>query len=366
MKNNDAIAALLDSIQTSIPQAPPTTQVEDVESTIIVHEPNKTIKFRLDKQLEQKSKSNWPRRKAKRYHAELHSKARDFMQAEWKARKVEEKRMRQKELRDHGVPSIVVDSGATSTCIREVDAAFVSVLAEESPKRFLNANGTISKASNKAKLEYGMREPATEAEVVPGLAMNSLLSTSKLADANYVTVFTKDEVKIFDAAAAPFQLEGKVVMQGWRCPQTKLWRVPLQEKWNNINTETALLSQEVTEIIMNKRGEFDTTEFSNSVYELPNTEQVIAWYHAAAGYPTKATWIKAIDAGFYATWPMLTSKAVRKHFPESEETTKGHMRRVKSGVRSTVDVHEVHRVVYVQVRRNGAKRAHCLPTPLVP
>ena len=64
-------------------------------------------------------------------------------------------------------------------------------------------------------------------------------------------------------------------------------------------------------------------------------EQIIAWYHAAAGYPTKPTWIKAIDAGFYATWPMLTSKAVRKHFPESEETAKGHMRRVKSGVRST-------------------------------
>jgi hypothetical protein len=48
-----------------------------------------------------------------------------------------------------------------------------------------------------------MREPATDADVVPGLAMNSLLSTSKLADANYVTVFTNDEVKIFDAAAAP-------------------------------------------------------------------------------------------------------------------------------------------------------------------
>ncbi|KAL7506393.1 hypothetical protein ACHAXN_005053 [Cyclotella atomus] len=85
---------------------------------------------------------------------------------------------------------------------------------------------------------------------------------------------------------------------------------------------------------MTKRGEFDTNEFVNSVYELPNTEQVIAWYHAAAGYPIKASWIKAIDAGFYATWPMLTAKAVRKHFPESDETAKGHMRRVKSGVRS--------------------------------
>jgi hypothetical protein len=98
------------------------------------------------------------------------------------------------------------------------------------PKRFLNANGTVSKASNTAKLKYEMRELATDADVVPGRAMNSLLSTSKLADANYVTVFTKDEVKIFDAATVPFQLEGKVVMQGWRYPKTKLWRVPLQEE----------------------------------------------------------------------------------------------------------------------------------------
>jgi hypothetical protein len=49
MKNNDAITTLLQSIQPSIPQALPTTQVEDVESTIIVHKPNKIIRFRLDK-----------------------------------------------------------------------------------------------------------------------------------------------------------------------------------------------------------------------------------------------------------------------------------------------------------------------------
>jgi hypothetical protein len=73
-----------------------------------------------------------------------------------------------------------------------------------------------------------MRQPAIDADVVPGLAVNSLLSTSKLADAGYITVFTNNEVKIFDAAAAPFQLQGSVVMQGWRCTKTKLRRVPFQ------------------------------------------------------------------------------------------------------------------------------------------
>ena len=34
-------------------------------------------------------------------------------------------------------------------------------------------------------------------------------------------------------------------------------------------------------------------------------------------------------------WPMLSAKAVTKHFPDSVETAKGHMRQTKSGVRST-------------------------------
>jgi predicted aspartyl protease len=86
----------------------------------------------------------------------------------------------------------VVDSGATSTCIRPADAAHVQILQEQSPKVFLNANGTTSRAGNKAKLLYDLRVPAIEADMVPNLAMNSLLSTSKMADASYVTVFTKD------------------------------------------------------------------------------------------------------------------------------------------------------------------------------
>ena len=165
-----------------------------------------------------------------------------------------------------------------------------------------------------------MRMPAVDADMVPDLAKNSLLSTGKLADADYATVFTRDEVRVFDTEAAKLQVEGKVVMRGWRCKETGLWRIPLKPNWTNLNTETALLSQETSKILTSK------AEFIQNVYELPNTEQVIAWYHAAAGYPTKATWIKAIEAGNYATWPLLTTKAVKKYFPEADETSKGHMR----------------------------------------
>jgi hypothetical protein len=215
-----------------------------------------------------------------------------------------------------------------------------------------------------------LREPAVKADMVPDLAMNSLLSTAKCADANYATLFTKDEVKVFDLELTKINIEGgAAVMTGWRCPKTKLWRIPIKPDIENQNTDTILMSQEATDIIMSRRSEHPN-EFVNSVYELPNLEQVVAWYHAAAGYPTKTTWIKAIEAGFYATWPLLTAKAVKKHYPETKETPKGHMKRVKSGVRSTkeqvqehpeveaavsnlANLRRKHRDVYVHIEETG-------------
>jgi hypothetical protein len=60
---------------------------------------------------------------------------------------------------------------------------------------------------------------------------------------------------------------------------------------------------------------------------------MVRYYHAAAGFPTKLTWIAAIKNKQYASWPGLTAEAVQKHFPESEETQKGHMKKQKAGIR---------------------------------
>ncbi|KAL7530484.1 hypothetical protein ACHAXR_003518, partial [Thalassiosira sp. AJA248-18] len=81
------------------------------------------------------------------------------------------------------------------------------------------------------------------------------------------------------------------------------------------------------------------------VFELPSSEKTIAYYQAAAGFPTKETWMDAIRAGNYDTWPGLTTKAVYKFFPESEseETQKGHMKGQRQNFRSTKPSAEVSR-----------------------
>jgi hypothetical protein len=68
---------------------------------------------------------------------------------------------------------------------------------------------------------------------------------------------------------------------------------------------------------------------------LKTQPELVRYLHAAAGYPTKPTWIEAIKNKQFASWPGLTVKAAAKNFPESKETIKGHTRKIKSGLRST-------------------------------
>ena len=82
-------------------------------------------------------------------------------------------------------------------------------------------------------------------------------------------------------------------------------------------------------------NEEEGEEEANNVYTLPSTKQSIRYLHASAGFPVESEWIKAIKAGNYVTWPELTAEAVHKHFPESDETQKGHMKQQRQNVRST-------------------------------
>ena len=57
--------------------------------------------------------------------------------------------------------------------------------------------------------------------------------------------------------------------------------------------------------------------------------------HAVCGYPVKSTWLKAIKAGNFIEWPMLTAHNVSKYYPETTETPKGHLNQSRENVWST-------------------------------
>jgi hypothetical protein len=75
-------------------------------------------------------------------------------------------------------------------------------------------------------------------------------------------------------------------------------------------------------------------EAINVIFDLPSARQNFLWYHAAAGFPSKETFIRAIHNGNYAMWPKLTIQLIHKYVPDLDETITGHLKGQHRGVRS--------------------------------
>jgi hypothetical protein len=57
-------------------------------------------------------------------------------------------------------------------------------------------------------------------------------------------------------------------------------------------------------------------DYIHNVFELPSLEPTICYLHAAAGFPPKSTWLKAVRQGSYSTWPLINVKNLAKYFLE--------------------------------------------------
>ena len=114
---------------------------------------------------------------------------------------------------------------------------------------------------------------------------NTLIGVRPICDTNCTVVFSKEDVTVIPP-------EGKPILQGWiekKLP--RLWRFALSpdEREEKMYTTTSQTNPE-----------------ENSVYNLPSVEALVRYMHAAAGFPVKSTWLKAIKHRTYNSWPGLT------------------------------------------------------------
>ncbi|KAL7476900.1 hypothetical protein ACHAW6_002731 [Cyclotella cf. meneghiniana] len=63
---------------------------------------------------------------------------------------------------------------------------------------------------------------------------------------------------------------------------------------------------------------------------------MVRFLHAVLGFPTKTTLLTAIRNRNLVTFPGLTIDNVSKHFTESDETQKGHMKQTRQGHRNSL------------------------------
>ena len=126
-------------------------------------------------------------------------------------------------------------------------------------------------------------------------------------------------VIIYDKNNEPF-------LTGWReITNAKLWRISLQPDPADLPFCPEGPADAPTEKTLD----------AFSAYDLPSIEALVKYFHAAAGYPVPSTWLAAIKAGNYASWPGLTYSNVRRYCHSVDETIKGHQVQTRQNLRST-------------------------------
>ncbi len=201
-----------------------------------------------------------------------------------------------------------------------------------SKKKFVLPGGEIVNATEIVEYPFKVRAPAQELHITPGVTKNSLLSTSKFANANYITIFGKEAVNIYDANETTITVTRGAILCGFKCPMTGMWHIPLVDLVRNKNTDKVIVNCPPSKFLPARPPPANAIY---NVYELKTQPELVRYYHAAAGFPTKPTWLKAIKNMQFASWPGLTVDAVNRHYPDSKETPKGHGRKAPSGHRST-------------------------------
>jgi hypothetical protein len=208
------------------------------------------------------------------------------------------------------------DTGATSGAAPEEDEDAFEDTGELSKKTFMFPDKRTNKATKKMCLKHKLCPAAREMNIVPGLH-STLVSVPKLADAGYTTVFSIKRAAIYDVHTTTITANKPSILEANRCDLTGLWKLPLYPEG----------------IAANREPPHD--EAINVIFDLPSARQNFLWYHAAARFPPKEAFIKAIRNRNYETWPKLTVQLIHKYMPDSDETAKGHLKDQRQGVRLT-------------------------------
>jgi hypothetical protein len=200
---------------------------------------------------------------------------------------------------------LVVDLGATSNFVPE---EMNMPKKGKSNKEVYLPDNTKLQALYQTKLPLKqLSDKGREADILLGLK-HPLVSVNKMSKEGYTTIFHLGEegVAIHKPGTVSVATTEPPILHECKPKGAKLWT----------------LSADKT---MKK-------EQANNVYDLPSISQTVQCLHAAAGFPVEEMWIKAINAGNYNTWPTITPSTVRRHFSESDETQKGHMKLQHQGV----------------------------------
>jgi hypothetical protein len=215
----------------------------------------------------------------------------------------------------------ILDTGCTLGAGAEKDVDCFHDTGLPSGKVFMLPDKMKIKATKKMQLKHNLWDRASKMNIMPNLH-TMLISVPKMAEHGYIAVFDKNEARINDGTTTKLTVSGDPIIVAPWCDDTGLWKMELYLDYK-------ILGRKYPEQFIAGGNK------ANAIFDLPNTRQSLLYYHALAGFPVKKTFLDVVRAGNYAMWPGLTTTLIAKHFPNLEETQKGHMKGQRKGIRST-------------------------------
>ena len=155
---------------------------------------------------------------------------------------------------------------------------------------------------------------------MPGFTEN-LVGIGAMCDAGYTVTFSVSVVTIYNQHGTVF------IHRWWDQNGPRLWHMSLLPDKATVPLPTS------------SPPPMHTSLQAFSDYDLPSVEYLLQYFHITADFPVQDTWIKAVQAGNFKSWPGLTFQNANKYFTMSKETTKGNMVQKRQNVRSTKRKH---------------------------
>ena len=172
-------------------------------------------------------------------------------------------------------------------------------------------NGANMQATHTALLlfpQLSLADP--RANISLGLQNRVLISIGQLCDDGFFSTFRKDHLTL---------VKKDITITGNRDANNGLYY-----------TNLASCSQPTVQKTQSLH-----TSYAHSAYSISTKGYLVCYLHLSAFSPVISTWTSAIDAGYYTTWPGLTSQLVHKHLPKALETAQVYLRQQRRNVRST-------------------------------
>jgi hypothetical protein len=181
----------------------------------------------------------------------------------------------------------------------------------------LLSDGRTMRATHTAELPIQeLPHAAHQAHLFPALSPGALLSISQLCDHGCQANFNASMVEIVKYS--------KTILKGHRTLTNGMWVIQLPTNSTNTHRLPSSLAAPLPQQVV-----------ACNATEHKTKDDLVTSVHAACFSHAASTFLQAIKAGYFTTWPGLTPQLVSKHLPKSVASVKGHLDQQHKNVRST-------------------------------